>query len=242
MKYCRSQNNLVQIALLVSMHTKLIYTMKKDMRKIVEQGYDQADYAGTFRVHTEPNKMERYFLNKLIKHVGKNAKILDLGCGIGLPIDRVLVANNMDVTGIDISQKHIRLSQNNVPGANFIKGDFSKYNFGGKMFDGIVSLYAIFHIPREEHRDLFLKIHSLLVDNGVILVTLGTSGSEYGEEQNWCGAPMVWSTYEPEAYTQILDDTGFKIIEDTFEGQPGDDEYHYWVFAKKDHARTIASP
>ena len=56
-----------------------------------------------------------------------------------------------------------------------------------------------------------MKIYNLLKQDGIILVTLGTSGSEYGEEQDWCGAPMAWSTYEPEEYKKIMTDLGFKI-------------------------------
>lgn len=207
--------------------------MKKDIRKIVEEGYNNADYAGIFRVNAEPNEMELYFLKKLVDGVGAKADVLDLGCGIGLPFDKFLVDKNIKVTGIDISQKHIELSKKNVPQAKFIKGDFSAFDFGSKKFNGIISFYAIFHIPREEHRNLFIKMNRLLVENGIILVTLGTSGSEYGEEQNWCGAPMAWSTYDPQTYKQMLDESRFKILEDKFEGQPGDEEYHYWVLAQK---------
>ena len=207
--------------------------MKKDIRKIVEQGYDKTDYAGKFRLNAVPNEMELYFLQSLASKVGEGAKVLDLGCGIGLPFDKFLVDKNIQVTGIDISQKHVDLSKKNVPEGKFIKGDFSRFDFGNEKFDGIISFYAIFHIPREEHKDLFIKMNQLLAEKGLILVTLGTSASEYGEEADWCGAPMAWSTYEPEAYKQMLDETGFQIMEEKFEGKPGDEEFHYWVLAQK---------
>ncbi len=207
--------------------------MEKDIRKIVEEGYDKADYAGKFRTNFVPNEMERKFLERFIGQIGTKAKVLDFGCGTGVPFDKFLVENGVDIMGIDISQKHIDMSKKNIPTAKFIKGDFSKFEFGKQKFDGIISLYAIFHIPREEHKDLFIKMYNLLSKNGVILVTLGTSGSKYSEEQNWCGAPMAWSTYNPDTYKQILNEIGFKIIEDAFEGNPGDEEYHYWVLAKK---------
>lgn len=207
--------------------------MKEDIRKIVEKGYDKADYAGKFRINTLPNEIEQYFLEKLVGKIGAKAKVLDFGCGTGLPFDKFLVERGVDLTGIDISQKHIKLAKKNVSEAKFIKGDFSRFDFGEQKFNAIISLYAIFHIPRGEHKDLFVKINNLLTKNGVILVTLGTSGSEYGEEQDWCGATMAWSTYEPETYKNILTETGFSVLEEKFEGRPGDDEYHYWVLAQK---------
>ncbi|MEX0877556.1 MAG: class I SAM-dependent methyltransferase [Candidatus Spechtbacterales bacterium] len=207
--------------------------MPKDIRKIVEEGYEKGDYAGKFRISSTPNEMERYFLDRLVKEVSQQGRVLDFGCGIGIPFDNYLIEKGLDVTGIDISQKHIEQAKKNVPQAKFVKGDFSKYDFAAGDFDAIISFYAIFHIPREEHQDLFSKMHTLLKESGVILITLGTSGSEYGEEQDWCGAPMAWSTYEPEEYKKIITNAGFKIVEEKYEGQSGDEEFHYWVIAKK---------
>lgn len=205
--------------------------MTKDMRKIVEAGYEKGDYASKFRISDKPNKMEESFLKKLMKLLPKNPHILDFGCGIGIPFDKYLVEHGCKVTGIDISQKHINQAKKNVPEARFIRVDFSKIDFQ-ETFDAIISFYAIFHISREEHRKLFLKMADLLNKKGVILVTLGTSGG-YGEEEDWCGAKMAWSTYDPKIYKKMLNETGFKILEETFEGQPGDEEYHFWVLAKK---------
>lgn len=209
------------------------YRMGNDIRKIVEEGYDKGDYAGKFRVSSTPNEMEQHFLERLIEEVGKDGKILDFGCGIGIPFDNYLAEKGLEVTGIDISQKHIEQAKKNVPQANFIKGDFSKHKFDEESFDAIISFYAIFHIPREEHQNLLSKMCSLLKAGGLILVTLGTFGSEYGEEQDWCGAPMAWSTYEPEEYKKIITNAGFKIVEEKYEGKLGDEEFHYWVLAKK---------
>lgn len=206
--------------------------MVKDMRQIVEEGYDKGDYVSAFRLSKELNKMERLFLDKLIKLIPKKANLLDLGSGPGVPIDKYLVDQGIKVTGIDLSQKHVNLAKKNVPKARFIKGDFSQYEFSEK-FDAIISFYSIFHIPRKEHYDLFLKMYGLLNDGGIILVTLGTSGSEYGEEENWAGTKMAWSTYEPKEYKRIIKEIGFKILEAAFEGEPGDEEYHFWVLAKK---------
>ncbi|HLC52951.1 MAG TPA: hypothetical protein VJK03_00240 [Candidatus Nanoarchaeia archaeon] len=41
--------------------------MKKDMRTIVEKGYDEGDYECKFRKSSQPNKMEEDFLKTLIE-------------------------------------------------------------------------------------------------------------------------------------------------------------------------------
>jgi cyclopropane fatty-acyl-phospholipid synthase-like methyltransferase len=204
----------------------------KDMRKLVEEGYDKGDYEKAFRKDDSMREDEKYFLSELTKHLPKKGKILDFGCGLGIPYDKYLAEKGFKVTGIDISQKHIDIAKKNVPKANYIKGDFSSYKFREK-FSAIVSFYAIFHIPRKEHQKLFKKMNSLLKDYGVILITLGTSGEEYSEENNWAGAKMAWSQYDPETYRKMLDKAGFDIIEARFEGKKGDAEHHFWVLARK---------
>ena len=203
------------------------------MRKIVKEGYEKGDYPGVFRRKGVPTEMEKRFLDLLLSQCPSDPRILDLGCGTGIPVDRYLAAQGAQITGLDISPKHIALAIATVPSALYIEADFSRIDLVDRTFDAVVSLYAIFHIPRQEHKALFAKINDLLKAKGVLLATLGTSGSEYAEEADWTGAPMVWSTYEPKKYGELLVDAGFELSETQFEGQPGDDECHFWVLARK---------
>ena len=47
--------------------------MAKDMRKIVKEGYEKGDYAGTFRTSNKPNKMEESFLKKTPKIIAEKS-------------------------------------------------------------------------------------------------------------------------------------------------------------------------
>lgn len=215
---------------------KINVNITKNMRELVKEGYEQSHYEGSiFRQDGKQKRIERYFLKRLIKLIPKSAKVLDLGCGTGTPVDAYLVQQGFEVTGVDFCRRQITLARKDVPGAKFIEGDFSKVNFNEESFDAAMSLYAIFHIPRKEHEDLFLRIRSLLKDNGIILLTLGTSDYEYGEERDWCGAPvMAWSMYDPDRYKDMITSTGFAILDSSFEGKPSDDEYHFWLLAQKE--------
>ena len=69
-----------------------------------------------------------------------------------------------------------------------------------------------------------------------MLVTLGTSDSGYGEDENWFGSSkMAWSSFSPETYEHMIQGTGFTMVESGYEANPGDDEYHFWVLASKSH-------
>jgi len=219
----------------------LDFAMPKDIRKIVRDGYEQGDYPAVFRRSGAPSEMERRFLDRLLASCPPSARVLDLGCGTGLPIDGYLADRGAAITGIDVSPKHLALAKANVPSARYIEGDFSRLVLPEGSFDAIVSLYAIFHIPRAEHGDLFAKIAPLLRDGGVFLATLGTAACDYGEEADWAGAVMAWSSHDPETYGRLLDKAGFALLESGFEGKPGDEEYHFWVLARRVIAPRVPS-
>ena len=207
--------------------------MTTQMRKTVEDGYEKGEYAKVFRSSAELNQFEQEFFNRLLQRLPPDPNILDLGSGTGIPYDKFLVDKGCRVTGVDLCQKHIAEAIKNVPEAVYLKGDFSRLELEEKSFDAIISLYAIFHLPRIEHPGLFQKLNRLLKSGGLIMVSLGTSDSEYGEEDDWCGARMAWSTYDPPTYEKMITGAGFTILKSAFEGQPGDEEYHFWVLAVK---------
>ncbi|MSP14270.1 MAG: class I SAM-dependent methyltransferase [Chloroflexi bacterium] len=203
------------------------------MKTIVQSGYEEGDYALVFRHNPILTFLEARLLNTLCRQIPGAALILDLGSGIGLPYDKYLADQGHRLVGVDFSLKHVRLARKNIPAASYIYGDFSQIAFVPGSFHAIISCYAIFHIPRQEHAALFAQMYTWLRPDGMILVSLGTSDTEYSEEHDWCGAPMAWSSYTPHTYREMVQQAGFTIKETNFEGQPGDSEYHYWLLAQK---------
>ena len=200
------------------------------MREIVKRGYNEGDCLSFFRLRKTFTKLENRFFKELLANIPKGGKILDLGSGPGIPYDKYLVNSGFQVTGIDISEKHVEMAQKNVPLAHYIKGDFSSLDFGDNSYDAIISLYAVFHIPREEHFDLFLKIHRTLKDDGVVLVTLGLSDTELGVDE-FIGSRMAWSSYPADKNKELVKGAGFEFLK--VEEEHFKEEHHLWILAKK---------
>jgi cyclopropane fatty-acyl-phospholipid synthase-like methyltransferase len=118
----------------------------------------------------------------------------------------------------------------NVPEAEIVQGDFFEVDIDNESLDAVVSFYAIFHIPREEHRELFEQINDWLKPNGRILVTVASTEMEDLKE-SWDGAEIQWSSYEGTKTLEIIEESGFEIIE-TYE-EDWRDEDHLWVLASK---------
>ncbi len=200
------------------------------MREEVREGYENADYEGLYRDGREIRSEEKDLFQDLFDYIGDSAQILDLGCGTGLPFDQYLIENGYDLIGIDIAEKHVEKARENIPEAEIIQGDFFEADVANSSLDAVVSFYAIFHIPREEHRKLFEQINNWLKPEGYILVTVASTEMEDLKE-SWNGAEIKWSSFEGSKTLEIIEKSGFEIVR-TYE-EDWRDEDHLWVLARK---------
>ncbi|MBI5289480.1 MAG: class I SAM-dependent methyltransferase [Chloroflexi bacterium] len=180
---------------------------RRDYRRLVANGYDVCAPAYNAARSLEPPAE----LRPLMRRLPDGAQVLDLGCGAGVPITRALAAR-FAVTGVDVSAGQLALARDQVPGATFLQCDMMACDFAAGSFDAVVSFYAIFHLPREEHERLFRKIHGWLRRGGYLLATLAmTDEAAYTEE--FFDVEMYWSNYGIDEYRAMLERTGFDVLE-----------------------------
>jgi 2-polyprenyl-3-methyl-5-hydroxy-6-metoxy-1,4-benzoquinol methylase len=119
----------------------------------VEKAYDKI--AGEYLKTKDESTL--IFAKELEKELVPGSKILDAGCGAGIPIAKYL-SKNFEVFGIDISAKQIELAIENVPLAKFKKTDLGTSGFDTEFFDGIICMYALIHVNRKRHLDILNKV------------------------------------------------------------------------------------
>ena len=183
--------------------------MNKDHKETVKAGYNAiADrYLATRTRDSEDVRL----LDELTTRLHPGARVLDAGCGAGLPISQML-SEKFEVTGVDFSEAQIELARKNVPKAIFICQDMTKLDFPENTFDGICSYYAIIHIPREEHQALLTRFYRILKPGGLALLCLGAENLIDDIDENYLGTRMYWSHYDSETYLKMLTQCGFSII------------------------------
>lgn len=204
------------------------------MQDIVRRGYEKGDYEGVYRGRQSLNDFEIGFFEELRSNLPAQSSVLDLGSGPGVPYDLYLVQQGFSVTGIELSSKHLKKAKKSVPEAEYILGDFLNHPFAPLHYDGVIALYSLFHIPRERHQELLVKIHALLKPREYLLITVGTEDVPYKERESFCGAEMAWSFFDAETNMQMIVESGFTILKTANEKDFGSDESHLWVLARKD--------
>ena len=183
-----------------------------DAKAFVTAGYDRCAQTLVAAKSVEPPEWFPVFADRL----PNQARVLDVGCGCGVPIASTLAARHR-VTGIDISGEQIKLARSLVSNAAFIHGDVTEMTFERGSFDAAVMLYALFHIPREEQAEFLKKLRGWLVDGGLFLVSI-SERAEPGYTEDFFGTPMYWSNFSREENFEVFRDAGFAVIWETVIG------------------------
>lgn len=189
---------------------------RERIRRLVRRSWNQISY--TYRPRGAGNDVfdhrdadYRLWLGPVLA-LPRGADVLDLGCGTGVPTDRLLAARH-HVTGVDLSDVMVRRALRLVTGARFLRCDMSQVEFPPNSFDAVVSFYAIFHMPVEEHRPLFGRIGTWLRARGLLVAILG-HGPYEGVERRWLGSrsTMYWSHAGADSSRRWLTGAGFEVL------------------------------
>jgi SAM-dependent methyltransferase len=207
--------------------------MNEEMQNVVRQGYENGNYEEVYRNRLSLNEFEKGFFEELKLRLPAQSSVLDLGSGPGMPYDLYLIEQGFSVTGIEIAQKHLNTAKKNVPEAHYVLGDFLSYPFSREQYDGIIALYSLFHVPRDRHKELLLKIFNTLKSRGYLLITVGTKDTPYKEKDLFCGAKMAWSFFDADTNIKLITESGFTILKTANEKDFGSAESHLWVLAQK---------
>ena len=161
------------------------------------------------------------WVDELAQLLGPRARVLDLGCGAGIPATRLLAEKNFDVLGVDISGVQIQRARQLVPGANFEQADMATWEHESETFDAVVSFYALIHVPIQDQRSLLPKIRRWLRPGGYLLAIVGFE--RWTGVEDYLGAPMFWDHADRETYLAWLNEAGLAPVWDRFvpEGSVG---------------------
>lgn len=194
--------------------------------EVVKSGYDRLGNLYSSEREKADNWKE---VSAFTSQLPANGRVLDAGSGTGIPIARHLVQAGFEVVGIDFSKTMVATARENVPDATFQQMNMTGIDFPQESYDGVISTYAIIHIPREKHAGIFGSFHSILKPRGVMLVSVASWAWE--EFAEYMGVDMFWSHFDPDKTESLITEAGFDI-EFGRDVETGG-EKHHWVLAHK---------
>ncbi len=108
----------------------------------------------------------------LVRQLPEGSRVLDVGCGTGIPTARQLADAGHRVTGIDISDGMLALARRDVPVAEFRSMDAVDLDSSLGGFSAVVAFFSLLMLPRAEIPPVLEKIHDLLEPGGHFLLSM----------------------------------------------------------------------
>ncbi|MBM9504464.1 class I SAM-dependent DNA methyltransferase [Actinacidiphila acididurans] len=152
------------------------------------------------------------------------SRVLDLGCGTGLPTARQLVTAKMRVTGVDLSSGMLALARRNVPEADLIRADIADLVDGGPLatgsFDGVTAFFSLLMLPRPEIPFALGAIRDLLRPGGLLALSMVEADVD-DMMIPFIGHTIRVSGYLRDELHHVVSDAGFDVIkEDSYAYAP----------------------
>ncbi|MFH9421423.1 class I SAM-dependent DNA methyltransferase [Streptomyces sp. NPDC017529] len=150
------------------------------------------------------------------------SRVLDAGCGTGVPTARQLAEAGHKVVGVDLSPTMVGLARENVPKGEFHRLDVAALGdgrLGGPAsFDGAVAFFSLLMLPRGEIPYALRSLHTLLRPGGLLALSMVEA------DLDDCAIPFLGDTIRVSGYLrddlrQVVHDAGFEVT--------GEDSYAY---------------
>ena len=173
----------------------------------------------------------------------RDLQALEVGCGSGVPVIELLLSEEMDTIGVDLSPGQLDLARGHFPHfpnepaerAVWVEEDMMELRYLPDKFDLVVGLYSLIHLPREEQTVFLHRAFRWLKPGGMLMVNFLKQELEEQVNEQWLGHPagwMYWSSWGEEKTMQIIDGLGMEVLVREETVDVTDPEF-VWVIAKK---------
>lgn len=176
----------------------------------------------------------------LLPRLPSGARVLDAGCGTGVPTARRLAAAGCRVSGIDISPVMIDLARGNVPDADFQVGDILDVEIDPGFFDAATAFFSLLMLRRPDIGPALGVLHEALAPDGYLL--LGMVEADLDDTPvPFIGHTVRVSGYPMDTLADLVTDAGFAVCERTSARyEPATDgappEVQQFLYCRRDRA------
>nr|WP_292740205.1 class I SAM-dependent methyltransferase [Methanobrevibacter sp.] len=165
-------------------------------------------------------------------NVGENDKILDIGCGGGVNIEKFLKLTSENVDGLDYSEVSVAESIKRNKEAvdcgrcKVIQADVRDMPIDDESYDMASAFETIYFWP--EIGETFKEVSRIIKPNGQFMIAQGTDGN-HPDDEKWLATVEGMHVYTANDLEKYLLDASFKSVESYVK----ENDYIMVVIAKK---------
>ncbi|MEE1128789.1 MAG: class I SAM-dependent methyltransferase [Methanobrevibacter sp.] len=147
--------------------------------------------------------------------VNDNDKILDIGCGGGVNIEKFLRLTDNDVDGLDYSEVSVReaIKRNQHAVDNklcrIIQADVSDMPIDDETYDLATAFETIYFWPNI--KNTFKEVSRIIKPKGKFMIAQGTDGN-HPDDEKWLSTVEGMKVYTSQELEKYLLDAGFNSV------------------------------
>ena len=148
--------------------------------------------------------------------VNEDDKILDIGCGGGVNIEKFLKITQNNVNGLDYSEvsvsESIKRNQKAIDDkrCEIIQADVSDMPIENESYDIVSAFETIYFWP--DIANTFKEVSRIIKPSGRFIIAQGTDGN-HPDDEKWLSTVEGMSVYTSQELEKYLIDAGFKSVE-----------------------------
>lgn len=206
------------------------------------------------------NPFKKACVQHAIANLKPESRVLDVGCGTGVPVAKMLADAKMRVVGTDVAPKMVAIAQKKVEG-DFQVADMVDYQPEG-TFDAVFVIYSQLGLTYAAFHKAAYKFAQALRPGGLFVIgqsatdddvpsndTAWDATHSYVEGYNlpFWGEPFPTLMFTRQAQRSFLESMGLTVIYDTLDDfQPDnpkcDVEHQQYIIARLDGDRVMGEP
>ena len=199
-------------------------------RREVMRTWDEV--AETYARQRDASGSDAALVADLTASLPSDATVLDVGCGDGA---RTLANLPTGSIGLDVSRRGLELARETVPDARLVQADATAIPLSDESVDAITAYHVVFHVPRDEHPNVYREFARVVRPGGTLLMTLPGGRFETVRE-GWMGGRMFFSAPGRTETLAQLRAAGFEDLRTTTAADPLGTSAEF-VFAKRTAGR-----
>lgn len=150
-----------------------------------------------------------------VRGLAPGARVLELGCGHGLPIAQFLTKRGFDLFALDSSSKMVAQFRANCPGVPAQCARLQDSDFFDTSFDAIIAWGVLFHLTPDDRALAIARIAAALNPGGRFLFTAQQDRIDDYSTMNGLRVPYI--SLGAAEYTRLLREHGLTLLDEHFD-------------------------
>jgi SAM-dependent methyltransferase len=140
--------------------------------------------------------------------LNKGSVVLDIGCGTGIPVTKILLDEGLVAYALDASPKMVEDFRQNFPNVPVACESVERSRFFNRSFDGIISVGLMFLLSEETQRAVIPKMAAVLNPGGRLVFTAPPYILEWKDAMS----EQVSRSLGADQYRELITNSGLSMI------------------------------